>query len=91
MFNNLVINSEVLKYCVKLGGYCGPQEVHIVQMMNGEKGLKEQKKRYYLPFFSSVCFSSDMSTPFSCKEAIETQDTSGVFCLSTAKDKRRSV
>lgn len=44
MFNNLVINGEILKCCVKLGGYCGPQEVHIVQIMNGEKNLQSRRK-----------------------------------------------
>lgn len=90
MFNNLVINSEILKYCVKLGGQCGPQ-VYIVQFMNGEKQLTEQKKRNYLPFFSPVCLSSNISTSVSGKEVIERQDILGVFCLSITKDKRRSA
>lgn len=86
---NLVINGEILKYCVKLGEYFGPQEVHIVQIMNEEKELKEQKKRHYLPFFSPACFSSNTSTLLSGKEAMERKAILGVFCLSAAKDKRR--
>lgn len=86
MFNNLAIRSEILKYWGLLwaprNAYCTDHE---------RERRKEQKKKDYLPFFSPVCFSSDMSTPFSCKEAIETQDSLGVFCLSTARDKRRSV
>lgn len=73
------------------GGYCGPQELHIVQIMNGEKELKEQKNRHYVPVFSLVCFVSNMSTPLSGKEAIERKGILGVFCLSTTEDKGKSA
>lgn len=65
--------------------------MHIVQIMNEEKELEEQKKRHYILFFSPVCFSSNMSTPLSGKEAVERQAILGVLVLSTAKDKRRSA